>query len=76
MSQLATELSVRARELSPQDRAWLAEDLLASLAPSDEALTQAWDEEIRRRVDEVERSSVPLIPADEAFAQVRQALQA
>jgi putative addiction module component (TIGR02574 family) len=47
-----TELLNDALELSADERAELAADLLASLdGPSDPAAAEAWREEIRRRVD-------------------------
>jgi len=74
MSDLVAELSAQAQALPPEQRARLAEELLASLDPRDAEVEAAWDEELRRRIDEVERGTVQLIPADKAFAQVRHAL--
>jgi len=72
MSILLSELSQRARALPAEERAQLAEDLLASLqedtAPEIEA---AWDKEILRRLDEVERGVAKLISAEEVFAEAR-----
>lgn len=74
MSDLVAELSAQAHALPPEQRARLAEELLASLDPRDAEVEAAWDEELRHRIAEVERGSVQLIPSDEAFAQVRRAL--
>jgi putative addiction module component (TIGR02574 family) len=74
MSDLVAELSAQAHALPPEQRARLAEELLASLDPRDADVEAAWDEELRRRIDEVERGAVQLIPADTAFAQIRRAL--
>lgn len=74
MRDLVAALSARARALPPEERARLAEELLASLDPHDAEVEAAWDEELRRRIDEVEHGTVQLIPADQAFAQVRRAL--
>lgn len=74
MPDLVTELSNQAKALSREERARLAEELLASLDPNDTEIEAAWDEELRRRIDEVERGDVQLVPADRAFAQVRRAL--
>lgn len=74
MPDLAAQLSAQARTLSPQERARLAEELLASLDPHDTEVESAWDEALRRRIDEVESDTVQLIPADQAFAQVRRSL--
>lgn len=75
MSDLLAELSVRAAALPPEDRARLAEELLASLQPTDPDIEAAWDAELRRRIAEIERGAVQVIPAEQAFAQVRGALE-
>lgn len=75
MTQLLVELSARAQALAPEERARLAEELLASLAPQDAAVEAAWDEELRQRIEEVERGAVALKPADQVYARVRQALR-
>jgi hypothetical protein len=46
---------------------------LASLDLREAEMEAAWNDEIRRRVDEVDRDAVELTPASEAFAQVRRA---
>jgi putative addiction module component (TIGR02574 family) len=74
MPDLVAELSSRAQALSPEDRARLAEELLASLDPHDADVDAAWDVELRRRIQEVEAGTVTLIPAEQAFAQVRKTL--
>ena len=74
MTDLVAELSAQAKALPPEARARLAEELLASLDPHDTEVEAAWDEELRRRIDEVERGTVQLISADQAFAQVRRTL--
>ena len=75
MPDLVAELSAQARALPPEERARLAEELLASLDPHDREVESAWDEELRRRIDEVERGVVQLIPADQAFSRARHALE-
>lgn len=76
MTDLVAELSQRARELAPEDRARLAEELLASIEGHLEpAVDAAWDEEIRKRIAEVESGAVKLIPADEVFERVRRTLR-
>lgn len=72
MSDIVAELSQRARALEPEDRARLAEELLASLEDRVEpAADPAWDDELRKRVAEIESGTVKLAPADEVFARVR-----
>lgn len=74
MIDLVAELSAQARALPPEDRARLAEELLASLDPGEAEVDDAWDAELRRRIAEVDDGTVTLVPADQAFEQVRRAL--
>ena len=74
MPDLVTELSQRAHALLPEDRARLAEELLAALEEND-ASGSAWDEELRKRIEEVESGRVRLVPLDEAFSRARRALR-
>lgn len=74
MSTLVEELSAKARALSAEDRARLAEDLLASLEQSPESSTTAeaaWDQEIQRRVEDVKSGTAKLVPAEEVYAETR-----
>ena len=76
MSDLVIELSQQAQTLQPSDRARLAELLLDSIHPSTNIEVEAaWDDELLRRMDEVDRGVAKLIPAAEVFAQVRRAIQ-
>jgi putative addiction module component (TIGR02574 family) len=76
MSDLAEELVKKARNLPPEDRARLAEELLASLhEDGDSDIEAAWDEEIRRRIAEIESGTAKLVPAEEVFAEIRQMLK-
>jgi putative addiction module component (TIGR02574 family) len=68
------ELSAQAKALPPEDRARLAEELLASLDPHDSDVEAAWDVELRRRVEEFEHGTVELVPAEQVFATVRRAM--
>jgi putative addiction module component (TIGR02574 family) len=76
MPDLVADLSLQARLLPPEDRVRLAEELLASLDPHVSDVELAWEQEIRRRVAEVEQGLVELIPAKAAFAKVRSTLRA
>ncbi len=70
MTTLVEELAQRARTLSPEDRARLADELLASLDDESEPETEAlWEKEIGRRVSEITSGKAKLIPADEVFAE-------
>jgi putative addiction module component (TIGR02574 family) len=71
-----TNVSQRAKALPPEDRARLAEELLASLEDlPDPAEDAAWDAELLRRITELENGTAKLLPADEVFARVRSALR-
>ena len=76
MSDLVTTLSQQAQTLHSADRARLAEMLLDSIHQGvDSEVESAWDAEILRRLDEVDQGTAKLIAAEDAFAQVRRALQ-
>ncbi len=75
MSDTLTELKEKASKLSEAERAELALSLIESLdGPSDPGVEEAWRLEIERRVGEIERGEVQLIPGDEVFARVRRRL--
>ena len=70
MTTLVEELSERARSLSPEDRARLADELLASLDEEGDPDTEAaWEKEIGRRVEEIKSGKAKLISADQVFAE-------
>jgi putative addiction module component (TIGR02574 family) len=70
MTTLVEELSQRVRALGAEDRARLADELLASLeGPADADAQAAWEKEIARRVEEIKSGNSKLIPADEVFAE-------
>ena len=75
MASLVEELTARARALPPEERGRLAEELLATVQETDEQVEAAWDQEIRRRIAEIDAGTANLIPAEEAFAQVRRLLK-
>jgi putative addiction module component (TIGR02574 family) len=67
MSIPATRLLEEALHLSENDRANLAAKLLESLDPAfDENVEQAWAEEIRSRLEEVQQGRVQPIPWEQA----------
>ena len=73
MTTLIEELSQRARTLSPEDRARLADELLASLDDESDPEAEAlWEKEIGRRVEEIKSGRAKLISADEVFAETAQ----
>lgn len=76
MSDLVHELSQQAQTLGVQDRARLAELLLDSIHQHPNcAVDDAWDAELLRRIDEVDRGVAVLVSVEDAFAQVRRAIQ-
>ena len=76
MTTTVDEITLKARLLPPEDRARIAEDLLASLQEdADPAVEAAWDTEIRHRLDEVDAGTAKLIPAAEVFAEIRRMLK-
>lgn len=75
MSSLVEELSRKARALSAEDRVRLAEELLATVQEGDTEIEAAWEEEIRRRIAEIDSGTARLIPAEEVFAEVRRLLK-
>ena len=76
MFDLVAELSQKSQALRPEERVRLAELLLDSVHPSGgPAIEDAWDEELKRRIDEVDRGVATLVSAEDAFAQVRHAIR-
>lgn len=75
MSDLLEELSHKARALSPEERVRLAEELLATVQEIDPGVEAAWDEEIKRRLEEIDSGKAKLIPAEEVFAEVRRLIK-
>jgi len=65
----------RKKALPAEQRARPAEQILVTLDPQVEGTDVAWIEEIRKRIDEIETGAVKTVPAEQAFAQVRQALR-
>jgi len=73
MSTKLAVLEAEALKLSPEDRALLADHVLASLRRQDE-VEEAWSAEVHRRLAEVEAGDVSLIPVEQAIQHARQAL--
>lgn len=75
MSTPSRRAETRALELSPPDRDELIRTLIESLdgAPegTPEEIARAWDEEIERRIADLEAGKKKSIPADEVFAEIR-----
>lgn len=75
MSTLAEELSRQALALPPEERAWLAEELLATVQDVDREVEAAWDAEIRQRLAEIDSGEAKLVPAEEVFDELRRLLR-
>lgn len=75
MSDTLAELKQKASELSEPERADLALSLIESLdGPADPDVEEAWRVEIERRIGQLDRGEVQLIPGDEVFAKLRRRL--
>jgi putative addiction module component (TIGR02574 family) len=67
MTDAASELLKRALALTPEERAELAGSLLESLDPVDEdpkAVEAAWNEEIARRIEDLDSGKVEPVSLD------------
>lgn len=70
-------IEAAALQLAPEQRAELAERLWASVDGGDEAaLDPAWEAEIKRRMQEVDKGSVQCRPWDEVISELRAKHQA
>jgi len=66
VTQEADELLKKALALPPNDRATLAGSLIDSLDETDESSAQAaWNDEIARRIEELDSGKAKTIPWDE-----------
>ena len=71
--QSAEAVREQALELTQAERAKLASDLVASLdGPADSGVTEAWDEEILKRLAEVDSGTAELIDRDEFTRRLQQ----
>lgn len=74
MSSQLEAVQAQALQLSPEERAQLADRLLASLFEARE-IEDAWAVEVERRIEEIESGRSMLIPAADAIARARAALR-
>ena len=67
MSPEVSDLLKKALALPPEARAALAGSLLESLdeEPAEEGVEVAWDEEVKRRIEEIDSGKVQMIPHEE-----------
>ena len=74
MSSQLESVEAEAMKLSAEERAQLADRLIASLFEDAES-EDAWEVEVERRIAEIEAGRSKLIPASEAIARARAALK-
>jgi putative addiction module component (TIGR02574 family) len=63
----------QALKLSPEERAQLADRLIASLF-EDHDIEDSWAAEVERRIEEIENGRAKLIPAADSIARARAAI--
>lgn len=75
MAQTLEKLEAEALQLTPKERGELIHRLIVSLEaePEDspETIAKAWDEEIARRVADMEAGRTKWVPADEVMTRLR-----
>lgn len=75
MSAILEDLKTRALQLAPPERDELVRTLIESIDGepdgTPEEIARAWDEEIERRIADLEAGRTKSIPADEVFAEIR-----
>jgi putative addiction module component (TIGR02574 family) len=74
MSNQVDVLEAEALKLTPEERARLADRLIASLS-DDAEVEEAWAAEVDRRIAEIEAGQARVVPAAEAIARARDALK-
>lgn len=73
MSTSLETVEAQAFQLSPEERAKLADRLIASLF-DDQEIEDEWAAEVERRIEEIESGRAQLIPAATAIARARAAI--
>jgi putative addiction module component (TIGR02574 family) len=75
MAVVFATIKEQAMQLSPEEKRALIESLAISLDcdpdATPEEIARAWDEEIARRVDAMDKGEVEMIDGDEVFARLR-----
>lgn len=68
-----SELLEKALALSTQDRGLLIERLIASLdeEPAEQGAEAAWDDEIKRRIDDIRSGRVKTIPGEQVLRRLK-----
>lgn len=73
MSDQLDIVEVQALKLPPEERAQLADRLVASLF-KDQNIEDTWSAEVERRIEEIESGRAKLIPAADSIARARAAI--
>jgi putative addiction module component (TIGR02574 family) len=73
MTRDVRQMKTQLKQLSQPERAELAYFLLESLGPSESGATVAWEEELDRRVAEIQTGKATGRPAEDVFAELRKA---
>jgi putative addiction module component (TIGR02574 family) len=72
MSSRANKVVEEALSLPSDERASLVEKLISSLnLPVQEEIDKLWADESERRVSQIEKGEIELIPGNEVFAKIR-----
>jgi len=71
MSPNAQRLLEQVRQLPPEEREWLIESaLIEGDGPSAVEIETAWDDEIKRRLDEIDSGTAQMSPLDDVLARM------
>ena len=73
MSDQLDIVEAQALKLPPEERAQLADRLVARLF-KDQNIEDAWSAEVERRIEEIESGRAKLIPAADSIARARAAI--
>ena len=74
MNNRVKHLADQARRLTPEEQADLLDLLLAMMHETPDAIDKAWEEEIQRRVEEIDRGEVDLQDFDQSIKALRATL--
>ena len=74
MTPQVSEVLGKALALSTHERGLLIDHLIESLdeGPAEEGVEEAWDEEIKSRVDDIRSGKVKLIPGEQVLRELAQ----
>jgi putative addiction module component (TIGR02574 family) len=73
MTRDVRQMKTQLKQLSQPERAELAYFLLESIGPAEAGAAVAWEEELDRRVTEIQTGKAKGRPAEDVFAELRKA---